>query len=458
MHVLEEAQGAEFGDKRRTKRYARLIADLAPDPSASFPDAARTDAALEGTYRFLQNESVTPAAILAPHIAATVRRVNAAGVAIVAHDTTEMSFPTDREGLGPVDGGRGFFAHFALAMRADGSREPLGVLGLRTFVRSEASRGKHPERRPEQERESICWKQLAADVEARFEPGRVIHVMDSGADSFVLWSSFVEQNQRFVIRLKYNRAVDDAQTPCRIEEKLERLEGRLERDVMLAARAPRMPSIAKKKGGRNPARPSRLAKLEFTATSLVVSRPGYLPKGPGIDVNVVHVREPNPPKGYEPVDWKLLTTEPIASPQDIERIVDTYRARWVIEEFFKALKTGCAFEKRQLESLPALLNALAVFAPLACELLLLRSLSRAKAPIAASRVLSRTKLLVLQRHKHTRLRPDASVRDAMLAIARLGGHITNNGEPGWIVLGRGYEKLLTYEEGLLLATRDPINP
>jgi len=130
----------------------------------------------------------------------------------------------------------------------------------------------------------------------------------------------------------------------------------------------------------------------------------------------------------------------------------------VIEEFFKALKTGCAFEKRQLESLPALLNALAVFAPLACELLLLRSLSRAKAPIAASRVLSRTKLLVLQRHKHTRLRPDASVRDAMLAIARLGGHITNNGEPGWIVLGRGYEKLLTYEEGLLLATRDPINP
>ena len=39
----------------------------------------------------------------------------------------------------------------------------------------------------------------------------------------------------------------------------------------------------------------------------------------------------------------------------------------------------------------------------------------------------------------------------MLAIAQLGGHIKNNGDPGWIVLGRGYDRLLMLEEGALLA-------
>lgn len=43
--------------------------------------------------------------------------------------------------------------------------------------------------------------------------------------------------------------------------------------------------------------------------------------------------------------------------------MDAYRARWVIEEFFKALKTGCNFERRQLESFQSLRIALAIFLP-----------------------------------------------------------------------------------------------
>jgi IS4 transposase len=46
----------------------------------------------------------------------------------------------------------------------------------------------------------------------------------------------------------------------------------------------------------------------------------------------------------------LYTSEPIDTAEQLLTIVDQYRSRWVIEEFFKALKTGCAFEKRQLES------------------------------------------------------------------------------------------------------------
>jgi hypothetical protein len=39
----------------------------------------------------------------------------------------------------------------------------------------------------------------------------------------------------------------------------------------------------------------------------------------------------------------------------------------------------------------------------------------------------------------------------MLAVAALGGHLKNNGEPGWIVLGRGMEDLLLLEHGAAIA-------
>jgi hypothetical protein len=40
-----------------------------------------------------------------------------------------------------------------------------------------------------------------------------------------------------------------------------------------------------------------------------------------------------------------------------------------------------------------------------------------------------------------------TVRDAMLGVAALGGHIKNNGDPGWQVLGRGFRRFLELEEG-----------
>jgi hypothetical protein len=55
--------------------------------------------------------------------------------------------------------------------------------------------------------------------------------------------------------------------------------------------------------------------------------------------------------------------------------------------------------------------------------------------------------LLLQLHSRSRLAADASIHDARLAVARFGGHIKNNGSPGWIGLGRGYEEGLMLAEG-----------
>ncbi len=159
-----------------------------------------------------------------------------------------------------------------------------------------------------------------------------------------------------------------------------------------------------------------------------------------LSVNVVEVFEPAPPEGEEAIAWRLMTTEPIATPEDRARVVDFYRARWRIEEFFKALKTGCAYEKRQLESEHSLLNALAILVPVAWRLLLLRHLARNMPEEKASAVFSEDQLNLLRLlSKRVKLTADPTLQEVLLAVAGLGGHLKNNGPPGWQTIGRGYD-------------------
>ena len=184
--VADEYTGAAFGDARLTSRLGKVAEAVAASPGASFPQLARTDGELEGVYRFLNNDRVSATAILAPHIAATRERAGADDV-LVVHDTTEFTFGgwTPREGLGPLRGSsrsQGFLGHFALAVAGDGSRRPLGLLGLRTIVRSRAPASTSTlSRRRRRKGEYERWADLALDVHAALP--QAIHVMDREADS-----------------------------------------------------------------------------------------------------------------------------------------------------------------------------------------------------------------------------------------------------------------------------------
>jgi Transposase DNA-binding/Transposase DDE domain len=445
--MSDELEGAEFGDERLSKRLVAIVEQLAPAPAQSFPKAAGDDADLEGTYRFLNHEAVTPQEILAPHVARTAQRVAAYEAVVVAHDTTELRFSTEREGLGRLsDTGHGFLAHFALAL-AMPTRRPLGVLGLRTIFRRGEPRRKRPD---DPENESRRWWESVAAAEQALDGKRAIHVMDCEADSYALFSKLVEAKHRFVIRLRSNHRIEVSQPGAfRLEKKLALAETLCEREVALSARSAKRPEKARR---AHPPRAARRAKLGMSGVAVTMRRPETAaPSAETLRLHVVHVREVDAPAETDPVDWQLVTTEPIETTTELEAVVDSYRARWVIEEYFKALKTGCAVEKRQLESSRALLNALAVFVPIAWQLLLLRSLGRDATTEPASNVLSPLRIRLLQSHPKIRLRERPTIRDAMLAIAKLGGHIKNNGDPGWLVLGRGYDDLLLLEVGALLA-------
>lgn len=452
MKLSDELGAAELGDKRLNRRLATIVEQLITEPDASFPAAAGGDASLEATYRFLNNESVTPAGILAPHVAATVRRATESDLILVAHDTTDMEFHGEAD-VGWIDRRRrGFLAHFALAITADDARRPLGVLGLRTLFRQgeRKSRRTRKQRRFNSDSEERRWGDLVDDVEAALAGrARAIHIMDREADSYRLFSAFIAQERRFVVRMSFDRRVVDDGECQKVSDVLRKATAVLTREVPLAPR-PRPPGTFVRRA--HPPREARIATLSVSAQRIVLKRSDWAGNhGPlQLPVHVVRVWEENPPPNVPPVEWRLITTEPIDTPDDVARIVDIYRARWIIEEYFKALKTGCAFERRQLQNRRALLNALAVFAPIAWQLLLLRALSRLSPTKPATEALTPLRLTLLERHPRVKLPAGATLHEAMLAIAQLGGHIRNNGEPGWLVLGRGYEKLLLLEEGARL--------
>lgn len=448
--IASEFEGAELGDRRRTQRLLEVAGVLARDPSLSFPKAMSDDAGLEGTYRLLNNPGVVASQILAPHQRATMERCAGLGTVLVAHDTTAFGFEGEstRSGLGPISNGRrqGFFAHVSLVVSADEERLPLGVIAANTWARS----GRKPKMRAEKrglqpDRESKRWFEQVQEVEDRMAPHvHAIHVMDREGDAYETLSRLHTSRLGFVVRSAHDRRLLGAQ-PL-LSDALESLKHRCEREVPLARRiGSKMPR------GRviHPPRHTRVARLAFSASRVDFERPRYadksLPKE--VSLNVVHVLELDAPSGEKPVEWVLFTSESVETPEDILRVVDIYRARWTIEEFFKALKTGCSFEERQLESLHALKNALAIFLPIAWRLLLLRSLSRQEADVPADLALTPTQLEVLRAVAKQPLPAQPTAKQALLAIAALGGHIKNNGQPGWQVLARGYHDLLLLELG-----------
>jgi len=447
--LSEEFFGAELGDERLNRRLDRLADQLAERATESFPKALADESQLEAAYRFFGNTRVKPEAILEPHFVSSAKRAAAQSSILVIHDTTEFEFGgnSEREGLGRLlRPGQGFFGHFSLAVQASATHAPLGLLGLESIFRHTAAIPRKKRKKKHDLGESARWARAVESAQARLAPSvRAIHLMDREGDSFAILNSLDERGRDYVIRSNHDRVLADVADQTHLRSAARGTTPVIDREVSLSYR----PVIHGPKGKRHPARDARIARLTFAATRVSLPRTSTA-KGAGterLSVNVVHVLEPEPPAGEVPVEWFLLTSLPVSTPKQIACVVDYYRARWIIEEYFKALKTGCQYERRQLTTSKRLLNALALLAPVAWRLLLLRHLARHQPERPARDALTASHVAVLRAVSKAPLPQKLSVSDALLAIARLGGHIRANGEPGWLVLARGFRDLLLLERG-----------
>jgi hypothetical protein len=465
-------------DARLAKRVRSFVECAWREPAASLPAMLQDAAQLEGGYRLLSNKRVTMEALHAPHRRRTAERAREARDVAVVHDTTDIETAyADPSEVGYLHTGRtGYRAHVSLALSVEPTRpaRPLGVLSVQADFQANAPRPRGTRKKP-LKRQHLVHSTDKAFV--RWERGiracsqvlegceSVVHVADREADSYPLLCAVLDVGDGCVFRIRNDRRarVDDDEADndwTLLSDIASGLQGTFECMVPLSKRGDK--GIVQRSKA-HPPRQARSARLHYSAAPIELKRPHYLPAElpPTLSLWLVRAWEPEPPNGEKPVDWLLLTTEPCQTAAEIMRVVNLYRSRWMVEDFFKALKTGCNLESRQLESRHALLNLLALMLPIAVHLLWLRACARDTPDLPATDVLTPLQLTVLK-HRSPRPLPDnPTALQALWALAGIGGHIANNGWPGWQVLGRAFVKfcdaVAVWQAATKVAQEDVIN-
>jgi hypothetical protein len=441
---------AQLGDIRRTRRLVSLADALRRHPGGSLPNKLPSPRNLKALYRLCSRKEVTHQAVLAPHRAHTQRLWVEHDTVLILHDSTELDYSKRKSlaDLGDIGGPgrhRGYICHNSLAvLPEDGS-----VLGL--FNQILHKRVKPPKRetktqlRNRKSRMSRLWLEGVATLPA---DRRLVDVCDRGADTFEFLEHELASGRRFVVRSSHSRRLvphssSIAELFLHAHLRAQRAWGR----YVLKVRA-------------HDGMPARKARLSVSAVEVRLIPPrakkGHHGNEP-LAVWAVRVWEPNPPKGQKPLEWFLLTNEPLASFTDAQRVVRWYERRWVIEEFHKGMKTGCQVEGLQFTAEERLQPAIALLSIVALTLLQLRDASRQ--PDAdtkpASDLFSRAYIDVLSGWRYNQAGQDMSVSSFFLALGRLGGHQNRkrDGRPGWLTLWRGWTKLQIMVEGVRALNR-----
>jgi hypothetical protein len=353
--------------------------------------------------------------------------------------------------LGQVGGGtgHGYVCHNSLAVDP-ATRRVFGLVHQQLYRRPRVPPRESAARKREREdRESLLWRKGVADLPAAGEGRRWVDVGDRLADTFEFYDYEIAHGRSFVVRAWQERRIRVGHDPA----------GRLTNLLPLVRSLPeqaRRPLAVPARDGR-PSRATEVA-VAFAAVRLRVPRNirGQIRRVP-LDVWVVRVWEvAPPPEGTEPVEWLLLTNEPVTTVAEAWEKVDWYSCRWVVEEYHKAQKTGCGIENPQFTRAERLEPMIALLSVVAVALLNLREASRGEEAVGrpAAEVVAAEWVEVLSGWRY-RERRAMSVAEFYRALARLGGHLNRRKDhaPGWLVLWRGWEKLQLMVEGARAAER-----
>jgi hypothetical protein len=373
--VIEEMKAVDLDDKRLNKRLQIVLSQLAERPAAGIPAACGGWAEMTAAYRFFDNEKATFDGILGPHFEASRKRIDSQPIAILAQDTTEIDLTRPEQpvaGAGPLDGAkrRGALLHAMHAFTPDGT--PLGAVSASAWSRPEEAGCASLTRAqraatPIHEKESRRWVNTfvqARQLAKQCPTTQCVCVADSEADIYELLVEATAEPRTidWIVRACQNRALQPAENetePAHLRECVSA--GPVLFTQMIQVRGRKAKTSCETRGRRQP-RESRAAEVAVRAVRVTLRPPWRSGcKLPAVTVNVVLVREEHPPAGDEPVEWLLLTSLPITDAEQVRQVIQYYSVRWMIEVFFRVLKSGCRIEQRRFEALDRLLTCLAVY-------------------------------------------------------------------------------------------------
>lgn len=455
--------GANLSDVRRVRRLIKVGRAMAEQPGASIPELCESPYDVKATYALFRHPEATPDNLQWGHRRIVAGKLRESGVWLLAEDTSEISWAGRHaiSGLGPVGSGhataQGFLLHSVLAVRwageaASGSprRPAVEVVGLADqlfHVRTpipEGECGNGSKNRMHRERESRLWTDVSEHLGNAPEGVRWVRVCDRGADIYEFLLDCNVRGHGFVVRASQDRVLVSSN-------------GKRAGTLFDLARSLAPWGHLALGLRERPKQPARTAKLAYTAAPVSLRSPQRPGAAPGrlapIPCWVVRVWEPEPPEGIEALEWILLCDGPVSTPEEVVQVALQYATRWVVEDFHKALKTGLGAERLQLGTAHGLFAAIAVMSIDALRLLDLRERLRVAPDAPATESgLDPLELDILALRTRRNL---ATVRDVVLAIGRIGGHMNRKGDglPGLITLWRGMKKLRNLVAGAMLGSQ-----
>jgi hypothetical protein len=310
-----------------------LHAALVARPGSCIRRLAGTRAREIQFTRFLRNGSVT-ATEMATHAAERTAARAAGRDVVVIQDTSELALGGRRakaNGYGPVGKGgalRGLLLHAVLAVDA-GTGGMLGLVEAKVWNRKG---GKVTDRRSRKTSNKESQRWLDGTMRAGEVLAAAAHITGVSDRESDIYEHFARRpdNVHLIVRACQNRKIetDDADQINLLFSHVDGLpeQGRFEVKIPAA-----------------PGRKARTTELAVRFSRVVLRKPlhGAAADLPAtIALTMVDIRETSMPQDGKPIQWRLLTTNAVTNLGEARRIVDLYRMRWTVEEFFHTLKTA----------------------------------------------------------------------------------------------------------------------
>ena len=475
---------ADLGHSKRTGSLLRQLKILFSSPGTSPTQAAGRApspvAQMASLYRFLDNPSISVAALRKIRAQAVLDTIPPDSEVLIVHDVTLLDYcthttKTDRR---PIGDGKGLGYEYASCAAVEPvSRRFLGIIHD-TLI---SSNGPDDQKTMKYDYEPLFSHfsesekarlrvnhrhQMAVHVnglESQLGERHVIHVGDREFDDIFLLAQCLKNNHDFVIRSTALRNVQIPNAPWIPPEALTRQQGggappegwvcvNLTRLIHEVPPRPYKTLHLDARGRVTDSRTAhRSATLHIGACRVRLYRRAkrntryHKPPNP-VELSMVIIRECDPPQGLEPLLWVLFTSLPVDTDEQLGRVGTIYECRWIIEEFHRLLKSGYKIEQMRMDNADKIAKLLILFSVAAMTLGHMKS----RLGLPRGGYLDDEQY---QRVKKAMKEPDNTAIDIELRlfafIAKLGGWLGRRRDPiGPTVLMRGLLQVLAILDAL----------
>lgn len=433
MWIKSQFKGVDLKDKRLNMRIEKIAINMMANPSASIPEQNKDWKDTKGAYRFFDSKRVKFNEVIKPHIELTKEEVRKRKIVLCIQDTCYITYShhPSVKGLSRMGGGHnskkaeGLILHNTLAVDPNKFHpEVIGILDQYIHNRNDAIDD-------EDWKETQLWIEASRRIHIADSKTQIVEVMDREGDVFDIMQNSLDLKHDFIIRAKNNRILKKSS-----EHNLFDFVKKLNPSGVIKL------DVRKKKGQIR-----RKVSLNVSFSKVTLSGPKNR-KNETINCNVVYVLEEKPPQDQEPLEWILLTSLEVNSFDDAYKIIKWYKYRWIIEEYHKCIKSGCAVEKIQLKEEFRIENFLGIANVVAVRLLQLRDHARLTPEISAKKVIDPLKLKILLTYSKIK-KSEITIYEYYRLVAKIGGFLGRkaDGEPGWQNLWKGESKLTLLVEG-----------